>query len=103
MGKGKLAGQASHASVSGYISVSRKNPAIAKAWVEEGQKKIVLKINDDIMLLDYFELCKKEGIPCELIHDAGKTQLEPGTATCFAAGPWDENEIDKILGKLKLL
>ncbi len=43
------------------------------------------------------------GIPCELIRDAGYTQVEPGTITCFGSGPWVDKEIDKIFGKLKLL
>ncbi|MBI2079572.1 peptidyl-tRNA hydrolase [Candidatus Micrarchaeota archaeon] len=103
LGKGKLAGQCAHASVSAYILVRSKKPEIAKEWELEGQKKIVLKVNSEEELLDYLGQVKRAGIPPELIRDAGKTQIEPGTITCFGAGPWDEKEIDKILGKLKLL
>jgi len=39
----------------------------------------------------------------DLIKDAGHTQVDPGTVTCFGTGPWFEEEIDKVLGKLKLL
>ena len=101
--KGKIAGQTSHASVSAYEKTKKSNPEIAQAWFSEGQKKIVLKVQSESELLDYFNQCKRAGIPCELIRDAGHTQLEPGTLTCFGAGPWDEQAIDKILGKLKLL
>ncbi len=101
--KGKIAGQTSHASVSAYEKTKKSNPEIAQAWFSEGQKKIVLKVQSEQELLDYFNQCKRAGIPCELIRDAGHTQLEPGTLTCFGAGPWDEQAIDKILGKLKLL
>jgi PTH2 family peptidyl-tRNA hydrolase len=103
MGKGKLAAQVSHASLSTYKKVEKSNSAIAKAWEAEGQKKIVLKVASESELMEYFKLAKQAGIPCELIHDAGHTQVEPGTATCFGAGPWDEKELDKIFGKLKLL
>jgi len=103
MGKGKLAAQSSHASLSAYKAVSRIQPAVARAWEQEGQKKVVLKVNGEGELLDCYNKAKAAGIPCELIRDAGHTQLEPGTLTCFAAGPWKENEMDAIFGKLKLL
>lgn len=101
--KGKIAGQVSHASVSAYNLTKKINSEIAESWLNEGQKKIVLKVASESELLDYFQQCKRAKIPCELIKDAGHTQLDPGTITCFGAGPWDEKEIDKILGKLKLL
>ncbi|NYZ73542.1 peptidyl-tRNA hydrolase [Candidatus Micrarchaeota archaeon] len=103
MGKGKLAVQSSHASLSAYKKVSKTNPDTARAWEEEGQKKVVLKVNSEAELLEYYNKGKAAGIPCELIRDAGHTQLEPGTLTCFAAGPWGENELDAVFGKLKLL
>lgn len=103
MGTGKIAGQTSHASVVSYEITRGKHPEIARAWFMEGQKKIVLKVNSEDELMQYFKQCKQEGIPCELIRDAGHTQLEPGTVSCFGAGPWNEKEIDKVLGKLKLL
>ncbi len=103
MGKGKLSAQASHASLSAYNHARKSKPEIAAQWEMEGQKKIVLKVASEQELLDYFNQCKRAGMPCELIRDAGHTQLEPGTFTCFGTGPWDEKEIDKILGKLKLL
>lgn len=103
MGKGKLAGQTAHASLTAYNRVRKSHPEIARAWEEGGQKKVVLKVNGESELLDFFNKGKAAGIPCELIRDAGHTQLEPGTITCFAAGPWDEKELDAVFGKLKLL
>jgi PTH2 family peptidyl-tRNA hydrolase len=103
MSQGKLAAQCSHASVATYLKIRRKNLDLAQRWVEEGMKKIVLRVDSEKELLNYFTRCKTAGIPCELIKDAGHTQIKPGTTTCFGAGPWNEKEIDKILGKLKLL
>lgn len=103
MGKGKLAAQSSHASLAAFRKVERSSPEAAKGWEREGQKKIVLKVGSEKELLEYFELAKREGIPCELIRDAGHTQVEPGTITCFGAGPWDEEKLDGVFGKLKLL
>ena len=103
MGKGKLAAQSSHASLGAYKKVARAHPEVARAWENEGQMKIVLKVGSEEELLECYNKGKAAGIPCELIRDAGHTQIEPGTLTCFAAGPWDENALDAIYGKLKLL
>lgn len=103
MSVGKIAGQASHASVSAYNRVMQTDPDIVKEWEREGQKKVVLRVDSEKELFEYFQRGKDVGIPCEIIRDAGRTQLEPGTITCFAAGPWDEKELDNIFGKLKLL
>lgn len=103
MGRGKIAAQASHASVSAFEKVKREYPDIAGGWRDEGMEKIVLKTGGEKELLDYFDMGKRAGIPVVLIRDAGHTQVEPGSITCFAAGPWKEDELDKIYGKLKLL
>ena len=103
MGKGKLIAQGAHASIMAYKKTVKKFPEIAMQWEMEGQKKIVLKVESEEELLYYFQQAKDNGIPSELIRDAGKTQLEPNTITCFAAGPWNEQELDKLFGKLKLL
>jgi len=103
MGRGKLAAQVSHASLSSYQKTLKVNEEIAKTWEREGQKKVVLKVRDENELLEQFQLAKREGIPCELIRDAGHTQIEPGTVTCVGIGPWEEKKLDELFGKLKLL
>ena len=102
MGKGKIAAQVSHASLSAYKKCERENPEDARSWEEEGQKKIVLKVSSEEELLVLYEKIKKE-IPCALIRDAGHTQVEPGSITCFGAGPADESKINKYCKELKLL
>ena len=52
------------------------------------------------------EICKvarDEKLKCEIIRDAGMTQVEPGSVTALGIGPADDKKIDKITGKLKLL
>ena len=103
MGKGKLAAQVAHAAVEGYVKVLRLNERVAEIWLREGQKKVVLKAKD---IEEIKELCtdaEKEGVPYVLIHDAGLTQVRPGTLTTVAFGPWCENILDKITGHLILL
>ncbi len=103
MGKGKLAAQVSHASLSSYQKVLKAKEDVAKSWEREGQKKVVLKVGSEEELIEQFELAKREGIPCELIRDAGHTQIEAGTITCVGIGPWDEKKLNELFGKLKLL
>jgi PTH2 family peptidyl-tRNA hydrolase len=102
MGKGKLAGQTAHASVSAYNIARARDSETAREWEEEGQKKVVLKLGSEEELLTLYEKMKRE-VPCALIRDAGHTQLEPGTLTCFGAGPADEAKLNKYTKDLKLL
>ncbi len=103
MGKGKIAAQSSHASLAAFKKTERKHPEIVREWEMEGQKKVILKVNSESELLECFELAKREEIPAELVRDAGHTQIEAGTLTCVGIGPWDDEELDELFGKLKLL
>ncbi len=103
MGKGKCAAQAAHASISAYLETERTEPESAEKWIDEGMKKIVLKVANEKELFQYFQQAKDAGLPVAIIRDAGLTQIEGGSATCFGIGPADSKEIDKIVGKLKLL
>jgi PTH2 family peptidyl-tRNA hydrolase len=98
MGKGKLAAQVSHAS----LTAADKSP-YKKQWVKEGQKKTVLKCGGEKELMRLFQSAKDAGLPVSLIEDAGRTQLESGTKTCVGIGPAPEEDVDKITGRLKLL
>ncbi len=100
MGKGKIAAQASHASLQSYLKTDEET---RDEWEAEGMKKITLKVNSEKELFEIFNAAKKRKLPAALIHDAGQTQVEPGTVTSVAIGPADEDEIDVITGKLKLL
>ena len=98
--KGKLAAQASHAAVEAVLKSDSKT---VKAWREEGMAKIIVKVKDEKELLQYFQKAKEEGLVTALITDAGKTVVTPGTKTCAAIGPDEEEEIDRITGELSLL
>lgn len=100
MGKGKLCAQAAHASISAY---KKCPPRIRDEWEHSGMKKIVLKVGSESELFQYFEECRRAGIPCALINDAGLTQIPSGSPTSFGAGPADAEALDRILGRLKLL
>lgn len=98
--KGKLAAQAAHASVEAVFHSDKK---LVQKWHEDGMAKIVLKVKDEKEMIKYFQMAKDEGLAASLITDAGRTVVSPGTRTCAAIGPDDEEKIDKITGKLSLL
>lgn len=98
--RGKLAAQAAHASVE---AVLKSDSGDVKKWRSEGMAKIVVKVKDVKELIKYFQLAKDEDLVAALITDAGKTVIAPGTKTCVAIGPDDEDIIDKITGDLSLL
>ncbi len=98
--KGKLAAQSSHASVDSVLKSDKK---IVEAWRNEGGKKIVLKVKDEKELFRYKQMADDAGLKTALIKDAGHTVLEPGTVTCLGIGPDEEEKIDRITGKLKMV
>lgn len=98
--KGKLAAQAGHAAVE---AVLRSDKDKIKIWRENGQMKIVLKVDDERSLLKFNQMAKDEGLTTALITDAGRTVIAPGTRTCLGIGPDEEDKVDAIIKELKLL
>ena len=102
MGKGKVAAQCSHAAVSAYKQVHRRNPDLLKQWEYCGQPKVVVKAPDEESLLDLLRHAKEVGLPVSLIQDAGRTQIAPGSRTVLGIGPGPADLVDKVTGHLKL-
>jgi len=100
MGKGKIAAQASHASIAAFLKATEIKREL---WLGMGMAKVVLKVSSEEELNKIYAAAKRAKLPAELIADRGLTQLEPGTATAVGIGPADDADIDKITGKLKLL
>ncbi len=98
--KGKLAAQCSHASVDAVMKSDKK---IVELWKNQGGKKIVLKVKDEKELFHYKHLAEDSSLKTALITDAGHTVVEPGTITCLGIGPDEEEKIDKVSGKLKMI
>ncbi|MCT9095703.1 peptidyl-tRNA hydrolase Pth2 [Haloarchaeobius sp. HME9146] len=99
MGKGKLAAQVAHASLSAYEDAGRK---ARNEWKGSGQKKVVLKGSSERELFELADKAEREGIPHAIIRDAGHTQLDPGTVTALAVGPADDDLVDRVTGDLSL-
>ena len=54
-------------------------------------------------LLELARQARAGGLPVEVVHDAGRTQVAPGTATCCAVGPADSERVDQVTAGLPLL
>lgn len=102
MGKGKLGAQIAHASILSFLEAQNADKGVVKDWLDSGQKKIVLKVEDEEALKKLYAAFKFKKVPCALVQDAGLTQLPAGTTTTLGIGPWMSEEIDRFTEKLKL-
>lgn len=103
MSKGKIAVQVAHAAINAAEKAKEKNYKWWEKWFEEGQRKIVLKVNDERSLLELYNKALSNNLPAILIYDLGLTELPSNTLTCLGIGPAPSNIIDKITGSLPLL
>ncbi|OLN91949.1 Peptidyl-tRNA hydrolase 2 [Colletotrichum chlorophyti] len=111
MTKGKMAAQASHATLACYKSLSKaaardpSSPAakILSRWERLGQAKIAVQIKNQEEMLDLMRKARGLGVTAEVIADAGRTQIEAGSLTVLGVGPAPRSLVDQITGHLKLL
>eukprot|EP00828_Plagiopyla_frontata_P011203 TRINITY_DN1616_c0_g1_i6.p2 TRINITY_DN1616_c0_g1~~TRINITY_DN1616_c0_g1_i6.p2 ORF type:complete len:196 (-),score=57.57 TRINITY_DN1616_c0_g1_i6:87-674(-) len=106
MGVGKIAAQTGHAVLGAYkesINQGDQYAVNVTNWECQGQPKIVLKVNSLEQLLELQKKASEAQLITDVIHDFGKTQVEPNTITVCSIGPAPSEEIDKITGALKLL
>jgi peptidyl-tRNA hydrolase, PTH2 family len=101
MGRGKIAAQVAHAAVA--AALASRGSADFAAWEQEGQPKVVLKVAGEDQLRDVVAAARAAGLPVEVVLDAGRTQVAPGTPTCCAIGPAGADRIDAVTGGLPLL
>lgn len=101
--KGKIASQTAHAAVSCFKKTLDSKPKLAEKWLMIGQPKIVLKVDSLEDLENLQDRVKSADIVTSLILDAGRTQVDPNTATCIGIGPDYDEKIDEIVKDLKLL
>lgn len=100
MRKGKMIAQGCHASLGSYL---RADTADQIKWTNTGQTKIAVSVDSEKELLEIFDTAYKAKLPVVIIRDAGRTELEPGTLTAVGIGPCNDDAVNQITGKLKLL
>lgn len=103
MGTGKIAAQVAHASLIAARKAEEKKPGWFSEWFEGGQAKVVVKVQSLEQLIEVKKHADSLKLPVSLIYDSGRTQLDPGTATCIGIGPAPEDMVDRVTNKLKLL
>ncbi len=101
MGRGKLAAQVAHAAV--MAALSAVGTPAAAGWLAEGQPKVVLRADDEEHLAYVVAAARAAGLPVEVVHDAGRTQVPAETPTCCAIGPASDADVDAVTGGLRLL
>lgn len=101
MGKGKIAAQVAHAAVAAVLE-GPHGPVFGE-WLRAGQPKVVLKVTGESALADLCAHAGDAGLPVHIIHDAGRTQVAAGTATCCAIGPATPADLDPVTSTLSLL
>ncbi|BFG03162.1 probable peptidyl-tRNA hydrolase 2 [Drosophila madeirensis] len=106
MSKGKTAAQCAHAAVMCYQNAAQgtaEQSAILQRWCRVGQPKIVLRVESFEQLNNLERQAQKANVVAALVRDAGRTQLDAGTATVLGLGPASAAELDKLIAHLKLL
>ena len=100
---GKMAVQVAHAAVACSNAARRDHHKWYSAWMEEGQRKVVVRAMDLTHLNQIESKAKSLELSAEIIQDAGLTEVPPGTVTCVGIGPAPDHMIDKVTGNLKLM
>ncbi|QPG93686.1 hypothetical protein C2857_001717 [Epichloe festucae Fl1] len=108
MTKGKIAAQCSHATLACYKALSRSNPdspqaRVLKRWEKRGQAKVAVQIKSEKEMTELRWKALDLGLTAEVIEDAGRTQIDPGSLTVLGVGPGPKSLVDKVTGHLKLL
>lgn len=114
MPPGKLGPQVAHASVGALFELGKKENTVFTLNYEEGSAlqdwmlgsftKVLVKVKSEAKLLSIYEKAKKEGKPCVLIQDEGRTFFEGvPTYTCVGIGPMHEDDFIGLTDKLQLL
>lgn len=81
---------------------AKKDSGILKKWMNCGQPKVVVKVDNEEQLLQIMKTAKQNGLISVVVCDAGRTQVESGTRTVVGVGPGPVDIIDKVTGHLKL-
>ncbi|MCJ1343254.1 hypothetical protein MMC31_001447 [Peltigera leucophlebia] len=105
MNKGKIAAQASHATLYNYKALTSHAQlrSLLRRWESTGQAKIALQANSEEQLEELQAKAMSLGLVARVVRDAGRTQIPAGSATVLGVGPGPKAVVDEVSGGLKLL
>ena len=103
MSAGKMIAQACHAAVGANEEAKRFNHKAWRKWREEGAKKVALEAESLEEIEELAKRAEELDIVSVTIHDAGLTEISPGTVTALGLGPDRSDRLDKVTGDLPLL
>ncbi|KAF7691463.1 Peptidyl-tRNA hydrolase [Cucumispora dikerogammari] len=102
---GKIISQISHGLFAMFYNSSINNikkNQIIPLWIKTGQAKIILKCTES-EILQRVDMAIECNIPCDVVRDAGRTQVKSGSLTVAFIGPWFVFVNKKISKGLKLM
>jgi len=102
LSKGKIAAQVAHAAVNCAMKAKKSSSTNFRNWFDEGQKKVVVKGENESTLRKLQQHARDVGLVSSLVNDAGLTEVPSGTVTCLGIGPASESEVDMITGNCTL-
>lgn len=105
MSKGKIAAQASHATLACYNHFLHHAPhsPLLKRWQAQGQAKIALQVGSEEEMEELQARAVSLGLCARVVRDAGRTQVKSGSATVLGVGPGPRGVVDGVTGGLRLL
>jgi peptidyl-tRNA hydrolase, PTH2 family len=111
MSKGKIAAQAGHAvqlvtqDIVSRMGFGHERVVAARwaQWCNDGITKVALRAPDQEKYEELFERLEDAGLTLYGIADEGRTEVEPGSKTCFAVEPLRRGYMRQFVGELPLL
>lgn len=104
LSKGKAAAQCAHAAIACYERTAASDrPQLLHQWLAIGQPKIVLRVDSLAELERLQRAARQAGLVEACVADAGRTQVAAGTVTVLGIGPALEQDVNALVGGLKLL
>lgn len=120
MKHGKMAAQVSHASLGAFLNFFKmdreRNQDVdlfnlnlsflqnspMDVWLHGIFTKVILRVDSELELLQLNEKLRNKGLKTALITDRGLTTFDKPTTTCLGVGPVLNEDVQDIIGHLKL-
>lgn len=96
MTRGKSEGQACHAGFEAGMLLVREDPALADAYLADGQPKVVLETPDLAGLDKAIAKARSRKVRVTMITDLGRTCFDGPTVTCALIGPMSKTDSNAI-------